>query len=118
VTDCESNKRAREQLAWPEWGQRASALRRAFVMRIWEGGVPRHLRAWAVSPVQIGADVSTRLRERRCVPLPAIRTNAGAKAFRYWAAEELGAVLSERPTHTPERRIPPPHPEAPKVPKS
>ena len=33
VTDCDSNDRARAQLGWPEWSARASALRRAFVMR-------------------------------------------------------------------------------------
>jgi ribonuclease HI len=101
VSGEESSARARERLAWPLWKDRVDATRARFVMNIWEDGVPSVLRDLLPSRDMVGAETSTRLRERGYVPVPDVRTRAGRRAFRYWGAETVAGVL-RAPPRTPD----------------
>jgi ribonuclease HI len=94
-----SSEDSRKQLGWPQWEDRARALIRCFVLRIWETGVPAELRKLLPSSDRDPTAIlqSTRLRQRREIQPVCVSTAVGKKAFGYWAAEVLNEVRSRCP---------------------
>ena len=85
-------------LRWPDWSARADAMGKSFVMKVWETGLPRSLRALLPAKDSAGqAFQASRLRERGCYLPREHRKNMGKKAFGSWATDVLNAVVSCQP---------------------
>jgi ribonuclease HI len=108
ATGEDSSRLALLQLDWPRWEDRVAAFRARFAMRVWEDGLPHHLRKLLPRRDEVASDRSTRLRERAHVPLPDMRSLVGRRAFRFWGAVEVAKVLAAPPPERERPQKPPP----------